>query len=169
MNERIKRVYPLLLKKSNELARLHRLTREEREDMLQTGLLRLIQMAHRYDPARSRWITFAAVVTQNAMRSWVKRRNRRARRFRSSGSGLLESFAAGDDPQRAAEIAEARRILEDYLGRAGIAGGAEGEALRLYFAEGFSAPETCKLTGLTPTDLKRVVEAARKELRKPAD
>lgn len=169
MNDRIKRVYPLLLKKSNELARLHRLTREERDDMLQTGLLRLVQMAHRYDPARSRWITFAAVVTVNAMRSWLKRRARHRRRFRTSEPEFIEAVAADDSPQRAAEIAEARRILEDYLRRAGIAGGAEGEALRLYFAEGFSASETCKITGLAPTDLKKWVEAARKELRKPAD
>ena len=155
-----------MLKKSNELARLYRLTREEREDMLQTGILRLIQMAHRYDPARSKWITFAAVVTLNAMRSWIKRRNRRLRRYRPAGSEFFEAAVARDDPQRAAEIAEARRILEEYLERAGIAGNAEGEAVRLYFAEGFSAPETCKLTGLTPTDLKRVVEAARNGLRK---
>lgn len=167
--DRLKKILPFLHKKAKELQRLYRLSREERDDMLQTGLLRLVKMAHRYDPARSKWITFAGIVTVNEMRSWLKRRNRHRRRFRAADSAFIEAVAAAkNDPQRAAEIAEARRILEDYLVRAGIAGAPEGEALRLYFAEGFSASETCRLTGIEPTDLKKRVESARKELRKPA-
>ena len=106
-------------------------------------------------PGRSGYL--ATVVTVNAMRNWVGA-NFGGRDSSGGDHGRVIAASTLDCPERAAIIAEARRILADYLDQAGIAHQPAGEALRLYYLEGYKKSEILEKVEITPSDLNKTIE-----------
>lgn len=154
--DRIPGVIPLIQQKANGLARRFRLNDADAEDMFQAGLMVLVQRADRYDPARGKFTTFAAVVAVNGMKNWLKTTfRRRARRGLVIPITELDPAPIQYDPQRAAELAEAAQRLEAWIAGAGL-NPDEADAARLYFCSGRTKTDIVKITGI-PADRQRAL------------
>ena len=125
--------------------RWRNVTREDREDAVQSALLACVKAWARYDASRGSWRTYIDRVVRRSLSAWLRQARRRA----------LAEVAAPLPP------APPRRTLGDVLCRL------KGEARRvaLMRLDGRSQGETMKALGVSRRVYKAMMEQIQKELR----
>ena len=134
--------------------------RADAEDLTQAVFERALSAWRRFEPARTRPITWLMAIGRNLLIDWHRRDQARPVSFVGDLAALERAGPAGAGPEETALGLEPE--VESALGTLGER---ERELIALRYGAGLKAPEIAELSGLSVSNVQQILSRSVRRLR----